>query len=444
MSVKTFSDLNLNASLLNALADMGLEYPTPIQEQVFAPIMSGRDIIGTAQTGTGKTLAYLLPVLRLLKYSEARDPRVLIVVPTRELVIQVVGEIEKLTQYTSTRTTGVYGGTNINTQKLQVMQGQDIVVATPGRLVDLALHGALKLKTAKTLIIDEVDEMLNLGFRPQLVTLLDLLGEKRQNLLFSATMTEEVQSLIEDFFNAPVHIAAAKVSMPAEKIDLYLYRVPNFNTKVNLLIHLLRTEESMRKILIFTKNKKHADLLHANLPEEFQEKIGVIHSNKSQNLRIRTVKKFTEGTYRALIATDIIARGLDVEGITHVINFELSEVPENFVHRVGRTARAEAEGTALSFVTEKEKPYLEKIEDLIVQKIEERDLPAETQISEELIPDEVERKGGDIDYLGGARNKKKADAFHGKKAKNLKVNRAQEKRRARKEQKKKARRKKRK
>ncbi len=441
----TFTDLNLNTSLLNALSDLGLEYPTPIQEQAFSPVMSGRDVIGTAQTGTGKTFAYLLPVLRMWKFSKSNDPRILIVVPTRELVLQVVGEIEKLTEYMSTRVTGVYGGTNINTQKIEVMQGQDIVVATPGRLVDLALHGALKLKSAKTLIIDEVDEMLNLGFRPQLVTLLDLLPAKRQNLLFSATMTDEVKSLIEDFFNAPLHIAAAKVSMPAEKIDLYLYHVPNFKTKINLLVHLLHTDTAMEKVLIFTRNKKHADMVHAALPEDLQAKIGVIHSNKSQNLRIRNVRKFADGTFRALIATDIIARGLDVEGVTHVINFELSEVPENFVHRVGRTARAEAEGIALSFVTEKEIDYLHGVETLIEQKIEERDLPAEVEISFDLIPDEIERKGGDIDYLGGARKlQKTGGAFHKKKDKNLKVNRAKEKRQARMAEKKKARRKKKK
>jgi len=436
-----FSDLNLNSALLNALQDMGLEYPTPIQEQAFSPIMSGRDVIGTAQTGTGKTYAYLLPILRQWKFSKSRDPRVLIIVPTRELVIQVVAEIEKLTEYMSTRVSGVYGGTNINTQKIEILQGQDIVVATPGRLVDLALHGALKLKTAKTLVIDEVDEMLNLGFRPQLVTLLDLMSEKRQNLLFSATMTDEVKDLIEDFFNSPVHIAAAAVSMPAEKIDMYLYHVPNFNTKVNLLISLFESDVDMKKVLVFTRNKKHADRLHEAMNFQYPDKFGVIHSNKSQNLRIRTVKKFMEGTYRALIATDIIARGLDVEGITHVINFELSEVPENFVHRVGRTARADASGIALSFISEKELPYLEGIETLILQKIEERELPADVEISFELIPDEVERLGGDKNYLS-TKKSKTGGAFHAKKAKNTKVNRAQEKRMARKAEKKKAKRKK--
>jgi len=438
-----FSDLNLNSALLNALGDMGLEYPTPIQEQAFSPIMSGRDVIGTAQTGTGKTFAYLLPILRQWKFSKSRDPRVLILVPTRELAIQVATEIEKLTEYMSTRVKAVYGGTNINTQKLALIEGQDIVVATPGRLVDLALHGALKLKAAKTLVIDEVDEMLNLGFRPQLVNLLDLMSDKRQNLLFSATMTDEVKDLIEDFFNGPIHIAAAAVSMPAEKIDMYLYHVPNFNTKVNLLIELFETDPSMEKVLIFTRNKKHADKLHEMMTFQYPDKIGVIHSNKSQNLRIRTVKKFAEGTYRALIATDIIARGLDVEGITHVINFELSEVPENFVHRVGRTARADASGIALSFISEKELPYLEGVETLILQKIEEREMPVNVEISFELIPDEIEKLGGDKDYLG-AKMKTSRGAFHDKKEKNKKVNRAQEKRMARKAQKKKAKRKKKK
>lgn len=438
-----FSDLNLNSSLLNALQDMGLEYPTPIQVQAFSPIMSGRDVIGTAQTGTGKTYAYLLPILRQWKFTKSRDPRVLIVVPTRELVIQVAAEIEKLTAYMNTRVSAVYGGTNINTQKIALIAGQDIVVATPGRLLDLALHGALKLKASKILVIDEVDEMLNLGFRPQLVSLLDLMSTRRQNLLFSATMTDEVKDLIEDFFNGPIHIAAAAVSMPAEKIEMYTYHVPNFNTKVNLLIELFESDASMEKVLVFTRNKRHADKLHEMMIFQYPEKIGVIHSNKSQNLRIRTVKKFKEGAYRALIATDIIARGLDVEGITHVINFELSEVPENYVHRVGRTARADASGIAISFISEKELLYLEGIETLILQKIEERELPNNVEISFELIPDEIEKLGGDKDYLG-SKKKTTQGAFHDKKEKNMKVNRAHEKRMARKAEKKKSKRKKKK
>lgn len=417
----TFSDLNLNTPLLNALSDLGLEHPTPIQEQAFAPIMSGRDVVGTAQTGTGKTFAYLLPILRNLKFSKQNDPRAVIIVPTRELVLQVVEEAKKLTTYMNTRICGVYGGTNINTQKLIVLEGQDIIVATPGRLMDLSLHGALKLKNSKILVIDEVDEMLNLGFRPQLINIIDLLPDRRQNLLFSATMTDEVESIIEDFFNPPIRIAAARVSMPAEKIEQYLYRVTNFNTKVNLLKHLLRSDDSLKKILIFTKNKKHADLLQEKLSEDFPDKFGVIHSNKSQNLRIRTVNKFAEGNYKGLIATDIIARGLDVEGVTHVINFELSEVPENYVHRIGRTARAEAEGIAITMVTEKEQPYLESIEELIEQKIDEREMPEGVVISEELVPTEVERKGGDKDYLSGAKKRETQGAFHSKKQKNQKT-----------------------
>lgn len=418
----TFADLNLNTSLLNALADLGLEEPTPIQEQAFAPIMSGRDVVGTAQTGTGKTFAYLLPIIRRLKFSNQRDPRAVIIVPTRELVLQVVSEIEKLTTYVTVRVCGVYGGTNINTQATTVMGGQDIVVATPGRLVDLCLFGALKLKSAKTLVIDEVDEMLNLGFRPQLINVIDLLPEKRQNLLFSATMTEDVQLIIEEFFNGPIRISAAKVSMPAENIEQYLYHVPNFNTKVNLLHHILRVDDSMEKILIFMRSKKHADRLYEALAETFPDKFGVIHSNKSQNLRTRTVSKFAEGDYKGLIATDIIARGLDVEGVTHVVNFELSEVPENYVHRIGRTARANAEGIAFSFVTEKEMPYLTEIQTLIQSEIEVRDMPDEVEISKVFIPDEIERLGGDKDYLGNARSKAKETkgAFHDKKEKNQK------------------------
>jgi ATP-dependent RNA helicase RhlE len=213
----TFSELNLNKPLLNALADLEFEYATPIQGQAFPVIMSGRDVVGVAQTGTGKTIAYLLPILRQLTYSEAKDPRALILVPTRELVLQVVDEINKLTKYASVRTVGVYGGTNVNTQKDLIYKGLDILVATPGRLIDLTFTGILRLKSIQKVVIDEVDEMLNQGFRKQLRDIMDLLPEKRQNLLFSATLTSDVEELFSDYFNNPVKIEIVPHGTPLEK-----------------------------------------------------------------------------------------------------------------------------------------------------------------------------------------------------------------------------------
>lgn len=436
----TFADLNLNKPLLNALADLEYTHPTPIQIEAFSVIMAGKDVIGVAQTGTGKTYAYLLPLLRQLKYSKAGHPRVLIVVPTRELVLQVVKEVEKLTTYMTVRVVGVYGGTGMNTQKQIVRQGSDIVVATPGRLLDLSYTGALRLKAVKKLVIDEVDEMLNLGFRPQLNNILDLLPTQRQNLLFSATMTDEVEMLSNTFFNHPEKIEVAMSGTPIEKINQSAYHVPNFNTKANLLKYLLERDQSMNKVLVFIGTKKMADRLFENLTENLESTIGIIHGNKTQNYRVNSVKQFHEGETRILIATDIIARGLDISEVSHVINFDTPEVPENYMHRIGRTGRADLEGIAITFVGDSEQEYQMRIEALMKKTIELHPLPEDLAISEELIPEEIPTMGGDKNYLAPVNISKSKGAFHEKKEKNQKVNRAKEKRQARMLEKQKARR----
>jgi len=292
INVMTFNELKLNTPLLNALSDIGYEYPTPIQKKAFSVVLSGKDVVGIAQTGTGKTFAYLLPILKQHKYSEKRNPNVLIVVPTRELVLQVVKEAESLSKYMNIRIAGVYGGTNINTQKQMVYNGLDMLVATPGRLYDLTLSGLLRLKSIQKLIIDEVDEMLNLGFRTQIINIMDLLPKKRQNLMFSATLSGGVEQLINDFFYEPKKIEIAAHGTPLEQIIQQAYHVPNFNTKVNLIEVLLSDEKSLSKVLVFVANKKLADRLFEHLEKKFPEQLGVIHSNKSQNLRINTLKRF--------------------------------------------------------------------------------------------------------------------------------------------------------
>ncbi|MDA3906032.1 MAG: DEAD/DEAH box helicase, partial [Bacteroidales bacterium] len=242
-----FDELNLNNPLLNALADLDFYTPTPIQEKAFPIIMSGADVVGVAQTGTGKTFAYLLPILRQWKYSDSKHPKVLIIVPTRELVKQLVEEIEKLTKYMNVRFAGVYGGTNINTQKQLVYDGLDILVGTPGRLIDLTLTGTLRLKHINKLVIDEVDEMLNQGFLKPITHFFENLPEKRQNLLFSATLTQEVETLIRSTFYNPVKIEIAPHGTPLEQIIQKAYFAPNFNTKANLLTHLLKEDKTIEK-----------------------------------------------------------------------------------------------------------------------------------------------------------------------------------------------------
>ena len=418
----TFSELNLNTPLLNALNDLGYTTPTPIQEKVFSVMMSGKDVLGIAQTGTGKTFAYLLPMLRQWKYTSDRNPQILILVPTRELVVQVEKEAKKLTTYTNAVTLGVYGGTNIKTQIEGVLEGVDIMVATPGRLLDLALNGSLRLKSVKKLVLDEVDEMLSLGFRYQLTRILDLLPEKRQNLLFSATTTEEVEMFMHDNFNSPVTIEAAPTGAPLENIEQAAYEVPNFNTKINLLEKLLSDSETYGKVLVFAGTKTLADLLHKQLDEKFPEQIGVVHSNKDQNYRFNTVKKFHNGENRVLIATDLIARGLDIFEVTHVINFDTPDVPENYIHRIGRTGRAEKLGKSITFITEREKEYQDAIEGLMEYTIPIIPLPEDLVISDKLIPEEMPQfRMKNIDVKLPKRDNVGA-AFHEKKDKNKKVN----------------------
>ena len=418
----TFDDLNLNTPLLSALDDLGYINPTTIQRKVFPIVMSGKDVCGIAQTGTGKTFAYLLPCLRQWKFSKDKAPQILIIVPTRELVAQVVESVKALTPYMSLIVIGVYGGVNINTQKAVVEKGVDVLVATPGRLYDLAMNGAFKTKMIKKLVIDEVDEMLNLGFRTQLKNILDLLPPRRQNLLFSATITEEVEILIETYFNDPIRVEAAPTGTPLENIIQSGYQVPNFHTKVNLLELLLSEEKGMTKVLIFVATKKLADQLYEQLAVKFPGTAGVIHSNKEQNNRFNTVKQFQEGNYRFIIATDIVARGIDINEVTHVINFDTPEVPENYIHRIGRTGRADKKGIAITFITENEKSSLSMIETLMKYQLPIVELPQNLVISEVLTEDEIPKVFMKIIQLKTPKKEEVGPAFHEKSAKNSKVN----------------------
>jgi len=417
----TFDELNLNTPLLNALNDMGFHQPTTIQAKAFSVVMSGKDVVGIAQTGTGKTIAYLLPYLRQWKYSKDRIPQILILVPTRELVAQVVDEIKKLGKYTSVSAVGIYGGSNINTQIATVSEGADILVATPGRLIDLVMKGTVKLKPIKKLVIDEVDEMLSLGFRSQLTVILDLLPLKRQNILFSATMTDDVEALINQYFNQPVKVEAAPAGSPLVNIIQTAFEVPNFNTKVNLLRLLLYNDTEMKKVLVFASTKILADKLFNEIASLFHEQVGIIHSNKSQNHRFNAVKQFHEGTTRVLIATDIVARGIDVSEVSHVINFDIPEVPENYVHRIGRTGRADKKGIAISFFTPKEIEAKEQIEALMNFQIAMEALPENLAISEVLTLDEMPKVYQPNMELKNPIKKPTGAAFHEKKDSNKKV-----------------------
>ncbi len=420
--MQSFDQFHLKKQLRSAITDMGFESPTPIQEQAFSVILSGKDVLGIAQTGTGKTLAYSLPILEEMTFSDQVNPRAMILVPTRELVIQVVNQIEKLTEYMSIRTLGIYGGVNIKTQKIQLSHGADIIVATPGRLYDLILSQSMSVKGIKKLVIDEVDVMLDLGFRPQLMNIMELLPNRRQNIMFSATMTEHVDALIDDFFVAPAKISIAVSGTPLENIQQECYSVPNFYTKINLLKHLLSDHERFSKALVFAPNKRIADKVHAEISKEFVDQVGVIHSNKTQNFRIRSIEDFDRGHNRILIATDIMARGLDLDKISHVINFDTPNFPENYMHRIGRTGRAEEKGHTILFYTEKEQMWKENIEELMDYTIPMLDLPSDVVISKELLPEEKPEEEQLKDHNRNAKQSTSGPGTHEKKAKNKKVN----------------------
>ena len=414
----SFTDLELPKALNKALDDIGFKAPTPIQVKSFPIIMSGKDAVGIAQTGTGKTFAYLLPMLKQLSYSEQRQPRVLIVVPTRELVVQVVDEIAKLTKYMSVRCAGVYGASNIKKQKQIVHDGLDILVGTPGRIIDLTLSRTLQFNSVKKLIIDEAEEMLNLGFRGQLLKILDSMPARRQNILFSATLNEEVEELIEIFFNTPEYIELISRGTPLEKIIQQAYLIPNFYSKVNLLRFLLEKEDEFSKVLVFVRNKGIAEDLEKEL-RGFEDEIGVIHSNKSQSNRFKAVQLFQEDKLRILIATDVIARGIDFEKVSHVINFDMPRDPAAYIHRIGRTGRADKAGIALSFITEKEAELQHQIEELMNKKLEIFAIPDEVELTDELTKDEMPVTR-DKNLAKAKKLEVPTGAFHEKKAKNRK------------------------
>lgn len=414
----TFKNMNLSKSLLRALEDLQLSAPTPIQEKAFPVIMSGRDAVGISQTGTGKTMAYLLPILRQLEYSEQRHPRILILAPTRELVAQILDTIQKLTKYMSVRSFGVYGESNINTQKQNIHAGLDILIATPGRLIDLIISRSVLLTSIKKLVVDEVDEMFALGFRTQITQILDALPAKRQNISFSATLSEETESMIQLYFKDPVFVELVSRGSPIEKIKQAYYLTPNLNTRLNLLRYLIQHQKDFSKVLVFVKNKDLANELEEALTE-FGEQVGIIHSNKSQPNRFKSIELFENGTHRILIATDVVARGLDFKDLSHVVNFDFPKEPATYIHRIGRTGRADKSGNALSLITEPELPNLKATEKYMGVKIKKESLPKTLEISDELRPEEMPKTR--IKKVKVSKFDVPTGAFHEKKGKNKKI-----------------------
>lgn len=371
----SFENFNLNKQLLQAIADLGFEQPTEIQQKCIPAILGGQEIIGIAQTGTGKTAAYLLPVLMKVKYAQGTEPRVVILGPTKELVVQITEHVKLLAKYTDLRVIALYGGVGPKIQIEAIQQGVDIIVATPGRFTELYLKGELPIKQIKTLILDEADRMMDMGFMPQLRKIFEVIPLKRQNLLFSATFPEKVERFAAEFLEFPLRIEVTPQATAAKQVEQEMYQVPNMKTKINFLEYLLQDKENFSRVIIFARTKANADNIFHFIDRKNLGPVRVIHSNKGQNARINAVNEFKEGKLRVLVSTDVTSRGIDVVKVTHVINFDVPIVYEDYVHRIGRTGRAFQEGKAITFVNEAELYHIEKIEKIIREKIPVKPLP---------------------------------------------------------------------
>jgi ATP-dependent RNA helicase RhlE len=364
-TLPNFSDLGLSARILDAIAAQGYAAPTPIQFQAIPPVLGGRDLCGIAQTGTGKTAAFALPILqRLAAVSQRAAPqtcRALVLSPTRELASQIADSFRAYGVGMPLLTAVVFGGVPIGPQRQRLARGVDILVATPGRLLDLIEARSLTLSSVQVLVLDEADRMLDLGFIHALRRIVKLLPRQRQTLLFSATMPRPIAVLAEDYLNDPVRVAVAPAATTAARVEHGVVFVSS-DRKRDLLTTLLR-DPVFTRVLVFTRTKHGADRVVRHLVSAGIEATA-IHGNKSQSQRERALAGFRDGQTRVLVATDIAARGIDVDAVSHVINFELPNVPEDYVHRVGRTARAGAAGTAIAFCSDDERPYLRDIEKL--------------------------------------------------------------------------------
>ena len=380
-----FKQLGLSADILRAISDQGYVNPTPIQKQAIPIIIEGQDVMGGAQTGTGKTAGFTLPMLQRLErhantsMSPAKHPiRALILVPTRELALQVYESVKIYSKYLPLRSTVIYGGVNIDTQIDILRSGVEILVATPGRLLDHLQQKNLVLSKVEILILDEADRMLDMGFLPDIKQITQLLPDHRQNLMFSATFSEEIRKLANKILKQPVVIEVAKQNSVSELITHIVHPVESAR-KQELLIWLI-TQQNLKQVLVFTRTKQGADRLTQQLARQGIS-TAAIHGDRNQLQRTQALESFKQGSIQVLVATEVAARGLDIEELTHVINFELPNNPEDYVHRIGRTGRAGAKGYAISLVSQEESHLLVDIEKLLKTKIKIEEIKAFEQKS---------------------------------------------------------------
>ena len=364
-----FNELGLVPSLLRAVNEKGYTEPSPIQEKAIPLILKRKDVLASAQTGTGKTAGFTLPLLQILSKqtnSNHRKIKALILTPTRELASQIYDNVVEYSKYLEIRSTVIFGGVNQKPQVSKIRNGIDILIATPGRLLDLENQRLLSLRNIEILVLDEADRMLDMGFQRDINKIMNLLPSKRQNLLFSATFSKEIKRLAKGILNDPALVETSPQNTTVEAIVQYVYKVDK-NKKSNLIIQLIK-EGNWRQVLVFTRTKHGANNLCKKMIKA-DISAAAIHGNKSQSARTKALAGFKDGTIEILVATDIAARGLDIPLLPHVVNFELPNIPEDYVHRIGRTGRAGAKGEAISLVCVDEKQYLKDIEKLVNLKI---------------------------------------------------------------------------
>ena len=414
----TFEELKITRQFLNAIDDCGYTSPSPIQEKAIPRINAGQDVIGIAQTGTGKTAAFALPVLQKVKYAQGVEPRALVLVPTKELVIQVHEVFSTLAKYTDLRCIALYGGVGPKTQLEELSKGVDIIIGTPGRFLDLYLRGGIETKKIKTMVLDECDRMMDMGFMPQLRNILEVIPRKRQNLLFSATFPERVEILSEEFLLWPTKVEVSPQATPVATVKQFKTPVPNIRTKLHYVAHLLEEEYSEERALVFVRTKEQAEQISKYLERTISGGVRGLHSNKAQNTRLHSMSLFRDGTIRVLVSTDVASRGIDVPETKVVINCTVPRNSSDYVHRIGRTGRAFSEGVAHTLYDPSERMYMEAVESHLPSKNEiDECLMPESITVEETPPWEAKQMAKDIDFQRKKNDPTYKGAFHQKKKK---------------------------
>lgn len=417
-----FDDLKLTRQFLNAIADAGYENATPIQQKAIPPLRAGQDVIGIAQTGTGKTAAFLLPLLQTLKYAQGEAPRGLVLAPTKELVVQIHQEALKFASYTDLRIVAFYGGVGPKKQIEEIADGVDLIVSTPGRFLEIYSRGHVETKKLKHIVLDEADRMMDMGFMPQIRQIQEVIPTKRQNILFSATFPPRVERLAEEFLLWPTRIEVTPESTPVSTVTQYKLSLPNLRTKIAFIEWYVREQLGDDRLLIFTRRKEEAENLFKFLDRSFDKGVRAVHSNKGQNARINAMQDFRTGAVQILIATDVASRGIDVPETQWVINASVPRDPHDYIHRIGRTGRAFREGSALTLVDPAEKFALERIESLTGESL--LDFPAVPELETFETPRrEKQNQAREIDRELKKRDPNYQGAFHEKKRKSGKRSR---------------------